>query len=247
VKIGNHSATAGALLLAGFLLATPSSAFGKKIVYSPIVEEAEIELEYYLDVARDRDPAVDGTLNHEIELEYGATDRWKTSIYYVARNRPGKGFTSEKIKWANIYQLFEQGERWLDAGLYLEYHVSLQRGNPNALEFKLLLEKEFGRLVHTFNPILKREMGGSTKNSTLVEYAWRTRYRYIPQMEFGVEAFGTLGEIAHINSPSNQEHMAGPVVYGKLAGFLEYQIGYLIGLTGKTPDGTLKLQVSYEF
>lgn len=235
------------VLALGLLLTAPLPAMAKKFVYSPIVEKGEVEFEYYLDAANDSDQAVDGTINHEFEIEYGVTDRWSTAFYYVGKDKPGTGFEDEKLKWENIYQLFEQGERWLDAGLYLEYQAALKENKPDALEFKLLLEKEAGTWLNTANLILKKELGGSAGDSTEFEYAWRTKYRLMPELEFGIEAFGSLGEIANTHSPSKQEHRAGPVIYGKLAGSFEYQAGYLFGLTNEVPDGTFKAQIGYEF
>ncbi|MDQ7011373.1 MAG: hypothetical protein Q9M29_06085 [Mariprofundaceae bacterium] len=243
-----HPHRAGAWVLAfAFMVMMPLHAEAKK-VYSPIVEEGEIEFEYHLDYTFDKDPAKDGSSRHQFELEYGVTDRWQTAIYGVFRDKPGQQFRYEEIKWENIYQLFGEGERWLDAGLYLEYIVpqaSLNR--PDAIEFKLLLEKDVGSLIHTANLNFKKELGAGASRNTTIGYAWRSKWQWRRDIAPAVEIYGALGELGNTRSLSRQSHQIGPVFLGRLPGGFKYELGYLFGLTSNSDDGQLKLIVAYEF
>ncbi len=234
-------------LLAASAVMMPADAEAKK-VYSPIVEEGEVEFEYYLDYDIDSDPTKNTNARHQFELEYGVTDRWLTAIYGDFRKRPGKAFAYQGLKWENIYQLFEQGERFLDAALYFEYIVPQSSLNkPDAFEFKLLLEKETGRLINTLNLISKKELGANAKKNSSAEYSWKSHWRWKRYLEPGFEIYGSLGEIGNTKPLAQQSHQIGPVLMGKFHNGLGYELGYLFGLTTASPQGAVKFVMSYEF
>jgi len=247
IKVRSMNTVATMLLMGLAVFVQPIDAQAKK-VYSPIVEQGEVELEYYLDYAIDSDPAKNTSARHQFELEMGVTDRWQTAIYGDFRKRPGQTFTYQGLKWENIYQLFEQGERWLDAGLYFEY-ISPQSSlnKPDAVEFKLLLEKEFGKVIHTTNLVFKKELGLNAKKNTLAGYAWRSKWRKSRVWEPAVEVYGSLGELGNAKSLSQQSHQIGPVFMGKLHNGFSYEVGYLFGLTQASDQGAIKLVLGYEF
>ena len=235
-----------ALLLCMGLTMTPGEAEAKKI-YGPIVEEGELEFEYLLDYSFDRDPAKDGSARHQFEFEYGVTDRWMTSLIGDYRKRPGQGFAYQGLKWENIYQLFEQGERWLDAGLYFEYiFPSSSLNKPDVLEFKMLLEKEAGWLIHTANLVLKKGLGQHATKNTTAGANWRSRWRYAKNLEPAIEYYGLFGELGNSSPIAQQSHQVGLVFLGKI-GDMGYEIGYLFGLTSGSDKGMLKFVVGYEF
>ena len=243
------AATAAAIVMlaATGICMLPADTQAKQI-YSPVVEQGELELEYLLDYSVDSDPAKNGSARHQFELEYGVTDRWMTAIYGDFRKRPGQGFTYQGLKWENIYQLFEQGEYWLDAGLYLEYFVAQKSLNkPDSLEFKLLLEKQQGRLIHTANLIFKKELGAHAVHHTRFGYAWRSKWRWKKYLEPAIELYGEPGEIGNTQPLSQQSHQIGPVVMGKLRNGFNYEVGYLFGLTTASDQGLLKMVLGYEF
>lgn len=243
------TATAAAIMMlaATGICILPADTQAKQ-VYSPIVEQGELELEYLLDYSVDSDPAKNGSARHQFELEYGVTDRWMTAIYGDFRKRPGQTFSYQGLKWENIYQLFEQGEHWLDAGLYFEYILPRSSLNkPDIIEFKLLLEKQHGRLIHTVNLIFKKELGANAVNNTSFGYAWRSKWRWKRFLEPAIELYGSLGEVGNSKSLSRQSHQIGPVVMGQLRNGFSYEAGYLFGLTKASDQGLLKVVLGYEF
>jgi len=111
-------------------------------VNSPIVEKGRPEVEYQMDYNRDGDPSVNKSSNHKVEVGFGITDRWSTAVSGIYVAQPGGGFTYDRFQWENTYQLFDQGEHWLDAGLYIEYQApDAKRRLPDVLEFQVLLQK----------------------------------------------------------------------------------------------------------
>ena len=136
---------------------------------------------------------------------------------------------------------------WLDAGLYIEYLIPQSSLNkPDVIEFKLLLEKESGRLIHTANLVLKKELGANAVNNTTAGYAWRSKWRWMRAFEPGFEIYGAIGEVGNSSPLSRQTHQIGPVLFGKLPAGLSYEIGYLFGLTAASDKGMLKFVLGYE-
>jgi len=241
-----HIEAAIVLLVSLGICAFPDNAAARK-VYSPTVEQGEFEIGYLLDYSVDANPAINRSARHQFEMEYGVTDHWLTAVYGDFRKRPGQTFAYQGFKWENIYQLFGEGEQWLDAGLYLEYFKPKASLNqPDAFEFKLLLEKESGRLVNTANLIFTREVGRNAVTSTIAGYAWRSKWSWQREIEAGIELYGSLGPVHNTNSLSGQQHQLGVVLLGKLPGDLSYEIGYLFGLTSATERGMIKCVIAYE-
>ncbi|MDX8412676.1 MAG: FTR1 family protein [Mariprofundales bacterium] len=240
-------ATAAILCIVTSLFSMPETVQCKQ-VYSPIVEEGEVEFEYLLDYSVDSNPTQNGSARHQFEFEYGVNDRWLTAIYGDFRKSLNQGFAYQGAKWENIYQLFEQGERWLDAGLYFEYIIPKSSLNkPDRLEFKLLFEKEYGRIINTANIILNKELGAHAKSNTNIGYAWKSKWRWRRTFEPAIEIYGALGEIGNTKQLAQQQHQIGPVILGKLRNGLSYEVGYLFGLTTTSAQGMIKGVIGYEF
>ncbi|HKI62312.1 MAG TPA: hypothetical protein VKA31_08470 [Mariprofundaceae bacterium] len=234
------------LTLSMVFFSLPQQGWATK-VYSPIVSGGELEIEFQNDFILDADPAKNGASKHQLELAYGVTDRWQTGLYGVLEKKTGQSLSYTQTKWSNILQLFEQGEHWLDAGLYLEYikpAASLQQ--PDVLELKLLLEKPVGELIHTLNVIVVKPLGHSPQGTTW-EYAWRSLWNMGSDFQAAIEAYGALGRVGTISTPSGQNHLLGPVLRGKLFDDFKYDAGYLFGLTRGSVDGLIKLNFDYEF
>ncbi len=68
-------------------------------------------------------------------------------------------------------------------------------------------------------------------------------------MKPGFEAFGELGELRDIELLEHQEHRIGPVFYHEFEiGHdleVEYNIGWLFGLTDESPDNTFRRQIEF--
>lgn len=229
--------------------ATPASASHK--VYSPIVEEGEFAIEIRGHRNFDHRSEKDGGEKNKVEIEYGVTDRWKTGLVGEwERENEDEDREFSATAWENIIQLFPQGKNWLDAGIYLEYEVPSDKGEADKLEFKLLLEKSVSRWVHTANLILEKELGANASSGTEFGYAWRSKWRWKRELDFGFEAHGSFGEISDGGRLSEQVHQAGPIVYGGLrlgdGDKLKYELGYLFGLTNEAEAGSLKWLIEYE-
>jgi len=244
----------GVIFAAALLLVLmPGEAFAVK-VYSPIVKQGEVEIEYQMDYNLDGNPAVNKSSKQQFEIGYGITERWKSALNAVYLNQPTGGFVYDRLKWENIYQLFEKGERWLDAGIYFEYQIPDARQNaPDVAEVKALLQKSFASsgylpsMRHTLNLTVKKELGFLATQPTALSYAWQSRWKYSEAFRPGFEAYGKMGPVGNLNSPKLQSHQLGPVISGEFNHMFEYQLGYLFGLTQSSVTGMLKMVIELKF
>lgn len=250
LKPGGVKHTVLALLGTGLLLAA-SPAHATQKVYGPHVEEGEAEIEYrgHLDV--DDDSSKNKKHKHKLDLGYGITDFWFAEIIFEYERKPGGRMNFEAVELESVFQLTPQGAYYADLGFYAEYSFADDAGKPDKVKLGPIFQKAFGRTVMTANTFFRKEIGPHQAKEVEFEYAWQLKYRYMPQFEFGIEAFGKPGELNGFKTVSNQEHQLGPVIYGEfpltnMSGF-KYETGLLFGLTDGTSDMSVKWLVEYEF
>ncbi|MBI3601777.1 MAG: FTR1 family protein [Candidatus Omnitrophica bacterium] len=223
-------------------------------VYSPLVVQGEREFEIQGSYGFDNRASKNNARQEKYLLGYGVTDRWATELGGRVEQSPDEDGAMSKPKfknlaWENRYQLTEQGQYWLDAGLYLEYEQSFVHDQPDALEGKILLEKTMARFVHTANLITEKETrayDGKTK-TTEARVAWSSKYLWKRYLQPGFEYHADFGEVRLHNPYKQQGHQIGPNLYGKIGRHLRYDIGYLFGISPASPDGKLKWVMEYEF
>ncbi|MBI5135823.1 MAG: hypothetical protein HZA24_00650 [Nitrospirae bacterium] len=232
-----------AVLVAGLLGVVPA-AQAKKYVYAPVVHEGEREVAWYVDW---RESPSGDVVGHELEFEYGIGPRDMLAFYLVYEDRAGRDprFQRYKVEW--IRQLWEPGERAVDAGIYLEYQINDAAATADKIEFKPLLQKDIGRITLTGNGILEKEIGRFATGGTELAYAAKAAWRIHPRWTPSVEAFGGIGAIRDITPLSSQAHILGPVVDVRVSRAVAWQVGALFGLTSGSEDVRLKTQVAFEW
>lgn len=236
------SAVAGVTLAMG-LFAVPAEA--KKYVYSPIVHEGEREVAYYLDWQETA--SGDEVVGHEVEFEFGIGPRDMLAFYVVYGNGAGEGTELLRYKAEWIRQLWEQGERAVDGGIYLEYQINDDPTKADKVEFKPLLQKDIGRITLTGNGIFEKQIGENAKGGTELGYAAKIAYRKYRWGTPSIEAFGGLGEIKNFKRPQDQGHILGPVIDFRVSRAVSLQLGALFGLTNGSEDVRLKSQIAFEW
>jgi high-affinity iron transporter len=246
-------AAAGALTLlvgaTGSAIPTDASA-ATYHVYSPHVEPGELEVEARGYALKGGRGVAEDLRSDTLEVGYGITDWWFSAAVLEGARPYDVRYGHDATAWENIFQLTEPGKYWLDAGVYLEYGVPSDRGEPDNLEAKLLLEKDTGALTHTANLIFERGVGAGAHGGVETGYAWQSRCRLMPEFEPAVEIYGALGETGDLGV--NGEHPAelGPVATGRFhlgrGAALRYEAGYLWGLNHSSADGVAKWMLELE-
>ena len=235
------------ILLLVAVLGLSQPAWATKKVYSPRVEQGELELEARGNYDFDRAEENDGAQKQKYAVGYGVTKHWATELYGEIEKVPEEkeNFEFTSLEWENRFQLFEPGEKFIDMGLYVAFEHSFEKDSPDILEWKFLFEKELGRFTHTANIIFEKEVGGDRQKDLEGGFAWSSRYRLNQYFQPGFEYHIDAGELSESIPFKNQEHMAGPVIYGKL-GPVKYDVGYLFGVSRAAVDGELKWILEYE-
>ena len=231
------------------------SAYAEKHVYSPIIEQGELELETTGVYDTDHSKEKNAKQEYKNAIGYGVTDRWATELYGEFERQPqqdANGNTSQSsikfthMEWENRYQLTEQGKFWLDAGLYFAYEIPMRDKDPGKLEGKILLEKNIDRFTHTANIIINKEVGGGTTHQTDMGFAWSSRYRLSQHFQPGIEYWADFGEVNKGLTYNQQTHELGPVLYGHITPHVKYDVGYLFGISHAAPMGEFKWILEYE-
>ncbi len=239
------------------ILGPSQQAYANKQVYSPIVGgkgewAVEIKGQYDMDSRKDKNAVQE----YKNAVEYGVTDRWTTELYGEFERQSQQdenGNTSlssikfTHLEWENRYQLTEQGQYWLDAGVYFAYEIPVREKDPGKIEGKILLEKSLPHFTHTANFIFNKEVGGGTTHETEGGFAWSSKYRLSKSFQPGFEYWIDFGEINEHLSYNEQSHLIGPAFYGHVTPHIKYDIGYLFGISHDAPMGELKWNIEYEF
>ncbi|HCU54160.1 MAG TPA: hypothetical protein DIC36_07775 [Gammaproteobacteria bacterium] len=245
-------AAAGALLVAVFTLFNPSPAHAGYKVYYPTIEKGETELELRAHVTFDEDRRQRNEQQFKLGIGHGFTDWWFTELYAEVEREPeSSDYELTGYEWENLFRLTEPGKYWADFGFLVEYSRARESSNPNKWELTPIVQKQFGRQLATVNLTFEHETGRNASDDWDLEYAWQYKWLGKPELEFGLEGYGHLGEVTHWDNAGDQRHNLGPAMFGKIKTdshhAWKYKLAVLFGVTAATPAVTLAGQVEYEF
>lgn len=127
---------------------------------------------------------------HQLELETGLTERWDVALYNDFRYDFGGSTRYEALRLESRYRLSQPGEWFVDPVLYLEVKKEFIDDKPWAVEEKLILGKDLGRLNLSLNLVAEQEFlpGGDRE----YEYGWAlgASVELTPAIRLGGEAWG---------------------------------------------------------
>ncbi len=241
---------AGAAALASTAL--PARAVDASVyLLTPTVTQGEREIDFHSGVG-----SAGSSTRHEedagIGFGAGVTDYWFTELAVQYRNVGHSGTTLDALEWENIIALAEPGQWPLDVGIAVEVEKPREAAEGYAVRIGPLLQKEFGLFQLNANVLFGRHFQTTEFFATQERYEAQFKYRYRQAFEYGLQAFGNLGNLRQSwTGYERQVHRVGPVVLGKfpLAGerSLSYNAAFLLGTTAHSPDRTARLQIEYEF
>ena len=174
---------------------------------------------------------------HQLELEYGITDHWDMALYQVFSQNNSDGYKYDQMKLRARFRFFEAGLLVVDPLLYLEYKRPAQASEPNELEGKLILARDFDQFNLAGNFIIERELVSGAEWAT--EYAVGVNYQFVPAFKAGIEAIGNF------ESAQDNEALAGPTVSFAAEKFF-LSAGALWGLNKQSDDFRLRYILGIE-
>lgn len=197
------------------------------------------EIEYYLTTkVPDTAKSNINTWEHQVELEYGITDRWDISLYQIFKQTntaSSSKFEYNGFKIRTRYRFGEKGKYFIDPELYLEYIRNDDLSKPNIFEGKLILAKDLGKFNIAYNQILKQELeyDGETEH----EYAFGASYEISPKIRLGLESKGNY---------TKDKYSLGPTVSLATEDFW-VSLGVLSALNERTDDVQARMIIGIPF
>ncbi|MBN1360617.1 MAG: hypothetical protein JW993_08495 [Sedimentisphaerales bacterium] len=240
----------GSVAFVTLLVAAPAPAQFFKVYPYKTADAGAVEVSYWttfipssdgmIDYANGSSYSREDLWAHSLELEYGLSHKL-TIGYYADFLRPEEGsFDYIQSKLLARYRLFEKYELPVDLALYGEYVIpDRQYSDAEKLEFRFIIEKDFGPWRVDLNPILEKVTSGPDIEEGL-EFAyaagiyyenmgdglWATdRYHVVPGLEF----YGSVGELAAAGGWDERQHYIFPVVDVFIPRYSDWKVHWSFG------------------
>jgi hypothetical protein len=233
------------------LTATPHAMAGPSdYVVTPIVEEGEREIDFKAGSAKLRGGGRES--KNSLGFGLGVNRWWFTEVYAIWHKPPGERHGFDAWEWENKFQLTETGKYPVDIGLLFEIERPKDRSEGYEVRWGPLLQTDLTpELQANLNLLFEKHIRSSEGGKAELGYQWQLKYRWKPSLEFGLQGFGDVGPWNDWEPRSEQPHVAGPAIFGRVKvgdrQAIKYNAGLLFGLTHGSPRNTLRLQAEYEF
>lgn len=184
---------------------------------------------------------------HEtLEVTTGITDNFELGFYLFTNYTPGYGY---HFVGTHIRPRIMAPESWhLPVGASLSLEIGYQSAyySPDTwnIEVRPIVDKQWGDFYASFNPTMGISLKGVDHNATpVLEPNFKASYAFFEKASLGLEYYGSLGAVNHIEVPSEQEH-ALFVVYDLINNpKWELNIGPGFGVTEATDKFVFKVLV----
>ena len=191
-----------------------------------------------------------GAFHETLEITQGFTSWFETGFYTFTSIQPDSTW-----EWVgnHIRPRVRAPESWhLPVGLSLSAEIGYQRSefSPDTwtLEIRPIIDKQWGPWYASINPALDVAIKGPDSGSSPgFSPAAKLAYAVTPSVAVGLEYYGSLGPITHIDSPHDQQHQIFTVVDLDLGPKWELNFGLGAGLTSATDRLIVKLILGYRF
>jgi len=163
--------------------------------------KGSFELEHYLDLGLNNwdNPATPDVIErdwtkpawqHQVEFEYGITDRLDFGFYNVFTQDPYGAMRFDGVKARSRYRFADPGVHPVDVGTYLEFSYF---GDEIEIEQKIILSKILGRVEIAFNGTIEEGLElGNQEWEYLVTPSLGVGYHLTPGFALTVEYVGRI-------------------------------------------------------
>ncbi len=282
------TAALSVIAAAGLTVAVSRPAFAEYEIQETEVEKGEVEVEYRGAVhsgftkGEEKATATEGTAvdtdeeqgeflrqSHDLEFQYGLTDRFMFSTAISADEPLDQDFNLSSVELEAQYELIEREGDGIGFALATSYGFATRGGEADEFAFAPLVEWGRGPLLLTINPYFGFQVGNNRDTNGLgFEYGWRAEYKVAPRWGLGVEMFGEVDDLSHTGPFNDQTHSIGPTLFfdpvgddddikdegdedgddvGPAEMAFSVNVGLQFGLTDATSDTALKFQGSLSF
>ena len=212
---------------------------------SPAVEKGVFELEYSGNRTSDPHRDKNDIQEHELTVTYAPLDYWSTELTGHFSKEPSDSTQMSGVEWLNTLRFSEPGACWIDSGMEVSYTAATLSRQPDTAEARLLLEKDWGKFTHTANIGLSQDVGKYAEGGPDRLVLWSSRYHYSDHFAPGFEIQSDLGKSSDHLSFQQQEHYAGPALYGSFGEHIDYEAAWLFGVTDAASQNAVRLLLNY--
>jgi hypothetical protein len=284
------AAGASALAISALTILGTRPALAEFEIQESGVEKGEVELEYrgavhwgFPNTERQEsgDDEDEGALeeeeegplrqSHDLEFQYGITERWLFSTTLSADEPLDEDFNMSSVELELQYEIIQREGNGLGLAFTSGYGFATRGGEADEIEFGPIVELASGKFLLTLNPFFSAQVGDNRETDGLgFEYGWRAQYNFAKRWGVGAEMFGEIEDLANAGSFDEQNHSIGPTLFYNPGGDdddkagggddddkkkeagpsqMEFSlnVGVQFGLTDVTSDTALKFQGSLAF
>jgi hypothetical protein len=247
--------TAGAFCIAALIAILPAPAFaGTFDIKDPGINKSETEISTNHSFQTGF-PANSDRIRHSFEVTAGYSfTEWFVANLKLDFDRPlGEG---TQLSTAGIEGQVYFGKLGpaIMVGWYAGLDARVHRDETNTLTFGPVIKFGDDAISLTLNPLFAQTFGPNHEDGLAFTYAAGLKRSLSETLAIGIEAYGTIPNIAHSPRSDFQDHRIGPVLYidrdvrlGRAdtkAAKLSLEIGALVGLTDAAPDWTGKINAT---
>lgn len=191
-----------------------------------------------------------GAAHETLEVTHGFTPWFETGFYLFTSIQPDSGW-----EWVgdHIRPRVRVPEAWnWPVGVSLSLEAGYQRRafstDTWTLEIRPIVDQKIGPWYWSFNPALERSLKGENSGRGFgFTPAAKVTYDVTPRVAAGLEYYGDIGPIGHIERSRDQQHLVFSVVDIDLGPRWELNIGVGAGLTPATDRLIVKMILGYRF
>ena len=191
-----------------------------------------------------------GAVHETLEITHGFTPWFETGFYLFTSIQPDSGW-----EWVgdHIRPRVRVPESWgWPVGVSLSNEIGYQRRSFSTdtwtWEIRPIIDQKLGAWYWSFNPALEKSLKGESSGSGFAfTPAAKVSYDVTSRVAAGLEYYGDIGPIAHIDPPRKQQHMIFSVIDVDLGPRWEFNVGVGGGLTSGTDRLIIKMILGYRF
>lgn len=190
----------------------------------------------------------------ELGLSYMPNKTWYTEVYVSWAKRGASSLANSAWTWQNDF-LLTHGQYPVDLALHTSLNKNADSSRGVDFEFGPVMQTEFGRIQTNANVFLERTYRVTPASRMQMKYQWQGKYRLRPELEFGLQGFGELGDWDNWSPRARQSHRAGPMVSGSFRlgnatdskQVIEYEASYVMGKLNTRHAGVFSMRLQYAF
>ncbi len=217
------------------IIANPSHArIGS--VPNAVVNEGQLRLTWRNAYNLDKEKkSLDNRLRSRVGLDYGITDNYAWLVMLQGQDLQGQSPDFSNIFFDQRLELTNSKDDAFYSGLRLRYEARILANQPDITHIRFIIGKELDGWDFRFNQILGMEVGGYRKGGMIIDTRFHVAYKYNEKHSMGMESFSNFGNVATVHGYGNQSHTIGPTFFGALTDEINYETGYMAGVSKAAP------------